>query len=213
MAVITIVLAVIGFFGVRYARRTLRAVESQGSIMQGQLAIMQEETTAVIKSAEAAKLSADAFINADRAWLHAEVITDTPERKLVPTSTQYPVAVTNYGRTVGEITGYRVSGGRLDRIDELLSDRGQMISLGNNGRRFLAPGRSENVFPFDIKQVFEYCGLWEDIGRSRVTGVIVIEIRYCDVLDRKAQHLSRFVYSYDSDVIKLSLLPEYTEYT
>jgi hypothetical protein len=180
--------------------------------MQGQLAIMREQTSAIIKSAEAAKQSADAFVNADRAWLHAEVITGTPERKLVPTATEYPVAVTNYGRTVGEMIGYKVSARSMDQIEQLLSNRGQMISLGTSGRRFVAPGRTENAFSFDVKQIFELCGLWDAVVRVQITGTVLIEIFYCDVLDRKTGRSSRFLYSYDSDVLKLNPLPEYTEY-
>jgi len=208
----TWILVLIGGFGVRYAVKTLRAIEAQGNTMLGQLDAMREQTAAISKSVETAKQSADAFINAERAWLHAEILNDAPERKMVPASTQYPVAVTNYGRTVGEITGYRFSADTTDGIERLLSDRGEMISLGTSGRRFVAPKDTVSIPSLDVKQILEYRGLWDEVVRERIIGAILIEIFYCDVLDRNTQRSSRFVCSYDAIAYRLNVLSEYTEY-
>ncbi|HZC21838.1 MAG TPA: hypothetical protein VE866_00750, partial [Candidatus Binatia bacterium] len=106
--ILTGLLAIIGVFGVAAAFRTLRAVESQAHIMQGQLTAMQGQLAqmdsagkqtdqlieqekqqtkelrdatdialahaeAAVDSAKAAKASSDALINAERAWIIAEL--------------------------------------------------------------------------------------------------------------------------------------------
>lgn len=210
----TLALVVFGGLGVRYAIRTLKAIEMQGRTMEGQLATMKEQSAAIAKSAEAAKQSADVLINTERAWLHAEVETSTEQRLMTPSAyADHTVTIMNYGRTVGEITGYRAVPGTIESIDQVL-ERGQTIAAGEDGRRFLAPGqRQAGLYRFNVKQLFENLGIWNDIGRNTENGVIIIEIRYCDVLDRKTVRSSRFVYRYDSDVLRLNILPEYTEYS
>jgi hypothetical protein len=96
VAVVTIGLGFIGFFGVRYARKTLKAVELQGTIMQGQLSVMREQTSATSKSAEGAKSSADSanrnielFIEKERARVHVEMLTEEPQfLKIAGTNSQ-----------------------------------------------------------------------------------------------------------------------------
>jgi len=84
---LTAALVIVGIFGVRYARRSLRAIESQGMVMEGQLAAMKaqlsqmenagQQTERLIeqsaKGATAAKESADALINSERAWVMVDV--------------------------------------------------------------------------------------------------------------------------------------------
>jgi voltage-gated potassium channel Kch len=131
---------------------------------------------------------------------------------MVPSTTQYPVIVTNYGRTVGEIVGYRVSARSIDQIERLLLADRQIRSLSKSDRRFVAPRDTVSAFSFDVKKILEYAGLWEDVIREKTIAAILIKVFYWDVLNRQAVRSSRFVYSYDPVMFRINALAEHTEY-
>jgi hypothetical protein len=62
----TCLLTIIGYLGVRAANRTLKTIELQ-------VAEMKAQTSATQKAADAALTSAQAVINAERAWIMAEL--------------------------------------------------------------------------------------------------------------------------------------------
>jgi hypothetical protein len=109
------ILVVVGLVGVCAAYRTLRAIERQASIMRRQTRhiarqalSMRRQTThlrnSVIqarKGARAAKASADALANIERAWVDIRL---TKQGHAV-----YFLEITNVGRTVAHIKEYSLS--------------------------------------------------------------------------------------------------------
>jgi hypothetical protein len=101
MALTTIALALIGFFGIRTANRSLEALRSQAGTMQSQLHamerqidVMEEQTVATHVAAEAAQKSADVLIASQRAQL--AIFFDDP----IPTKPfRIPAKIKNTGLT------------------------------------------------------------------------------------------------------------------
>ena len=60
--IFTGILVGIGFFGVRAANKTLKAIERQAEEMK-------EQTAAALANANAAELNAEAFVKSERAWI------------------------------------------------------------------------------------------------------------------------------------------------
>jgi hypothetical protein len=135
MATFTIALALIGFFGIRTANRTLAQVVSQTRSMQGQLTTMNQQleemrsagkqTDRLIEqatiSAAAAKASADALKNSERSWVLARV-DDTGLRErleLRDSVTRLVCNVQNCGKTLALLESLSVKMDRVEKIDSL----------------------------------------------------------------------------------------------
>ncbi|PYV76721.1 MAG: hypothetical protein DMG96_13195 [Acidobacteria bacterium] len=141
---LTAALVAVGFFGVRYARKSLQAIESQLKEMRSQVAQMEQsgkQTDELIKqatnnavaakeNADAALLNAQAVINAERAWIFCEICSDSSHGN--------DWRFTNHGNTPAEIVGLQLERRSL----ELAATLSDPPHYGHNQLahpRFIAP--------------------------------------------------------------------------
>lgn len=95
-ALFTGVLVIVGWCGVRAAIRTLKAIQRQAHLMQGQLGEMRESVKAAKDSAAAALCSAQAVINSERPWIAIRVES--------PAVNSFVFRAVNVGRTPANVT-------------------------------------------------------------------------------------------------------------
>jgi hypothetical protein len=122
-----VALAIIGYFGVRYARRTLADIKRQADTMDD---YAKESTATTVKTieiaqrtADAAHLSAQTVIDSERAWLGVSMAGAT----LLPVGRDpnqleifwFSPIVQNYGRTPGRLTKMYVRPRPCKSISEL----------------------------------------------------------------------------------------------
>lgn len=157
-------------------------------------------------AADAATRSADALINAERAWVHVQLVG--PGRSL----TTYTLRTVNYGRTPAEIESYSVGHRCLDtEAAELPEFPGYMV-LKNEVHKLLVKDSHDDLYTFDVSQ--EFAGdRWKEICEGRKTGVLDFLVTYYDVLDRRTQHHTRAVFSCTGPSGTLSRLHQYNKYT
>jgi hypothetical protein len=92
------------------------------------------------KAADAALLSANTAINAERAWLLIEDITATPINFIrVP---QFSFRVVNYGRTPAQVHGYRAYC-QISASDQIPDDRSFKEGIGGRGDARIVPPHGE----------------------------------------------------------------------
>jgi hypothetical protein len=114
-------LFIIGAFGVCYAVKTLRAIEKQAELMEGQLQEMREAGATTRRQVEH-------LINAERAWVQIpEIILRQKLSFMTPTQEQFHIwlhpYIVNSGRTHARITKIFTRAVVLERADDPTPNR------------------------------------------------------------------------------------------
>jgi hypothetical protein len=157
----------------------------------------------VKKSADAALLSAQAQINAERAWIVAEVIR-------VSATNDYSLQVTNCGKTPAILIsfGFRCAGIPIHLRD--LPEHLPEIGIKNINLMLVAD-------KFHVLERFEMSHYmaewWEEIHAGTMTGIFEVWVKYLDILKGNPEHTTRTVYSYKVSASALVGLPQYNRYT
>lgn len=107
----SVLLTIIGYFGIRYAKRTLADIKRQADTMdtyanesrtnvERASAIAKDAADAAKKSADAALLNAEAIVNAERPWVMVQV---HPKPGTNAAHTIFNFSLFNYGKTPAHI--------------------------------------------------------------------------------------------------------------
>jgi hypothetical protein len=161
-------------------------------------------------TAEAALLNAKAIINAERAWIDAELI-----KKISMDVTQYDLEITNHGKTPARLCSYEINYGRP-------SEDGTWSLEALNGKFckrieiFLGSERSTTLPDFDIGKMF--ANLPDSSLRPQVVaGFIFFTISYADVVAIESEQIGGretfFGYQYNVSLGSLERQPIFTRYT
>jgi hypothetical protein len=204
-------LVLIGYFGVRYAKRTLTDIKRQADTMETQAADARkasaEATEIAKKSADAALLSAQAVINSERAWI---VVRQKRGLKLG----KCQIIGVNKGNTPAEVCNLSASimvqeWGRAappESLDPLYLPRNALTVAGE---------------AFRVQELsFEQCKQQLELkGMPNPLMLIFVEIQYWDAFtDRIANgakpHVTRSCFSIDPYEQRLRrTAPEWTCHT
>jgi hypothetical protein len=164
-------LVIVGIGAIISALRTLSAIRKQTEhigrqalSMRRQTKILRASVAVAEKNAQSAKITADALINSERAWVDGEIVNNSALR------------ITNYGRTPAYLLNYEIRNGGLIKgtpysPDELGSKYMKRLQA------FLKSGESLGLEVFDAHQVFD--GL---IHLKDTTPVIYVIIHYADII-------------------------------
>ena len=193
---------------VHNAAEQVIAAQGANNRISSQIRLMQtanEQTNRLIEqsitSAEAAKKSADAFVESERAWIHARLRHESGDT--------YYLEIANYGRTLAHIIDIRFGLSCIvpySEPNEPYGDRtGQGINLlilPNTGFHNV---RTFNEFPviFDSD--------WTTIILGTKQGIFFLAVNYKDVLGEN--HTSDFVYSYRIPTRRFEDMSEHRKYT
>jgi hypothetical protein len=180
MGILTLVYVLISFFG-------LRAIEKQGDIAKG--------------TAKAALLTAQAVINAERAWLDIDFVPVRPGESGV-----HHFRVSNHGKSPGFVTGRLLGRGYWDKtVTE--------IPLGSTGTvtpeklplyNIIPPNTLTpiNILTFDVAQ--------NSPGEEGQSVTYHGHLTYRDIF--KQEHRTEIVYKFHSSGTFLEPLPKYSRY-
>lgn len=172
-----------------------------------QAVITRQAARAAAESARAARASADALINSERAWVHAELVRS----KLV--SDLWSFSISNYGRTPAEVLCVRAESYCLTSESLSQPDKFRTLTIPKNS--LLVSGSPDDSFSFDVKNDYIWKNDWmmaqKDKPESRFL-VIEFEVTYRDILDRDRSRHTRVVYRYDIVLSTFTLVPQYTSY-
>jgi hypothetical protein len=167
--VLTGLLVAIGFVGVLAAFKTLRKIE--------------EQTTNTKLAAEAAKASADALINIERARMHPEVMVEPRNllemaRENCPNTVEISIRFNNIGRTQAWVTGWC--------FNTLISSTPRVLPFEYTGINdsvgyWVAAGAGENLYTDFMVPGFTYI---DEIWQGTIYFYAYGFLRYRDVFQR-----------------------------
>ena len=174
------------------------------------LFIVKRQGKDIKTTAEAALLNAKAIINAERAWIDAELI-----KKISMGVTQYDLVITNHGKTPARLCGYGINYGRPSEdgtwsLETLKGKFSKRIEI------FLGSERSTTLPDFDIGEMF--ANLPDSSLRPQVVaGFVFFTISYADVVVIESEQIGGretfFGYQYNVLLGSLERQPIFTRYT
>jgi hypothetical protein len=180
-------LLIAGIVGICVAWHSLRAIQRQGLIMIQQTRILQRQTSATEKAANAARDSAQAVLNSERAWI---------EIKLGPPSKDFPtdndsvfecsIQIENHDRTVARIESVQIG---ADCVDGPLSQEPLNYRM-QNFHTLLGSGQSDTAAGFDANDFLD----WKSILNGTKRGILRIIVKYRDVVEPSTLHETAAVY-------------------
>jgi len=165
----------------------------------------------LIVQADAAKLSAQAVINSERAWV--EVGLGPPEvepfdDENTDTFLRYSVQVSNHGRTVARIESFQLAFGCFApgslRFEDLIYKIYYFPILLGNQEKY-------NLTNVDLGR--EFSGAWEGIQQGTTQGYAHMIVRYRDVVGGTEVRQTSVVYNYDNLNEEPFRLAKYNKYT
>lgn len=194
-------LLIAGIFGIWVANRTLTAIRVQ--------------TEVATLAAQAARDSADALINSERALLVTELVPDAVQREdgtwvkndsfRVPLSRdeiiigafyQYKVKITNIGKTPAQVLGLEKRYSCLRKgITELPAHSANAISK-EAMELILRAGQAEILSEFNIREFITPAR--EEIDSLEKTAVFNGWVRYLAVIDVRKEHFADYCYVYEA---------------
>jgi hypothetical protein len=195
------VLTIVGIAGVLAAYRSLKAIEAQGKIMQGQL----EQATA---SAKAALLNARTAINSERPWIVVNPSTGAGNPFL------HRFEAWNYGRTPAEIIRFHATlnyvkdeteipiltpNGEFRFVHKVLLLPVQQVSELRNAPLEGSAKAQYDVYSANIQELLRKAGrqMDQEVGMGKKLVVVYGIVVYADVLT-KDEHYTRFCYRWHS---------------
>jgi hypothetical protein len=169
------------------------------------LKIIERQTAATEKAAEAALSNAKALINSERAWIDGEII-----KLQIIEHTFYSLKMTNHGKTPAQIFNYEISHGLLNKGVEF-PDQKLSTQITANDYVFLASGDTKTLWEeFDMDELFT-------TSETMATGAFSVTIKYGDVVSeeegRQEWHETSFVYYYNTFMSSLERISTYNKYT
>jgi hypothetical protein len=204
-----LVLCLVGFVGIIIALCSLKTIRDQ--------------TKATVIAARAAKASADAanlttqiMINAERALIEIELGPADSHRNewgmevsgYSPEETfRFGVKITNHGRTVARIVSYKLWHDMFERN----FDRDKFtISSESTSHLLLAAGNSTHLFNVDADELFtDYAA----IASNKKKGMMRIDVRYADVVEqREGGHETSVIYFFEGGLEEPRRLAGYNVY-
>jgi hypothetical protein len=184
----------VGFLGTIAAIWTLIPVKRQGKDIK--------------TTAEAALLNAKAVVNAERAWIDAELI-----QKISIGVTRYELQITNQGKTPARLSGYEINYGRTGE-DGTWSMGTLKGKFSKRIEIFLGSERSTTLPDFDIGKMFAEL---TDSYPEAMTGFIFFTINYADVVGSESDQVGGrktfFGYKFNILLGSLERQPMLTQYT
>lgn len=195
---VSFVLMVVGMVGIFVALRTLRAVKRQADEMLDQAALMKEQTAVAEKAAKAARLNAQAVINAERPWLLIE-----PKRSREGKSIGISFKAINRGRSTAEVinSGFKMVTPRFDEVlpDELYFGVGAAPNAQWVHTKWLAPGDDYTADSYNVSYIVEgNPGLWTELNNGSRQLILMGFVRYRDTISNEI-HESKYCYGVASN--------------
>ena len=195
-------------FYVLFAWLTLSAIKDQAKENQRQfekqLKVAADAAEAARQSADAAKVSSQIILNAERAWILVEL-----ERTGV--GHDYNLKVTNWGKTPAIITSY---GFRTDGVPIEIKELPENLSfVARQNQNIIIRGGGDSKILDHFEMSHYMSEWWQDIQVGRRTGIFAVTVEYWDVLKGIKPHEAQVVYSYKVSESRLVILPKYTQHT
>jgi hypothetical protein len=199
-----------GIVGICVAIKTLKAIQRQGiimirqaRIMQRQASTMEAQTGAIIIAANSAKASADIQNASQRAWLDGKLQPKTDDWGT------YDLVIENHGSTPAQLLRYEYF--YFQEGGEFRWDAYSQKTLRNWGVLLGAKPASETVEPITPRQFFDFLKAMGSPGTASCS--IGVAITYQDIIDRKTEHVTRFLVVYNRVSKSLDRLSQYNEYS
>jgi hypothetical protein len=206
------------------ALETRRAAEAS----KQSIGVMERQTKAAEDAAHAAKVSADALIASERAWVMGELsprvrkvgqwwyrednVAITEEEVLAGKYLSYRLMIVNMGRTPAQIFSYEMRSGSLQVGTEFSVDKLSTMTV-HNVNFFLGSDKPQTLREFTIDDVFEKS---DGTTNGTETGAIFVRIRYADVVSQgRAQDIreTSFMYYYRAVAYSLDRISAENRYT
>jgi hypothetical protein len=196
-------LIAVAIWGILVARSTLHAIRWQAEETAKATQAMRDSIPLQTKAAEAASLNAQAVINAERAWVDADMFK-------AGVGFKYVVRVTNHGKSLARVVGFTLSyASYAAEVTELPASALRSLVEARMPGQILAAGTvNAPIFEFDISQYMS-----DDDRVGNTTAVFQARIEYQDIFDDKIGHTTEVVYSYKRSDSALAYLANYTKYT
>jgi len=197
-------LVAIFFLELKEYRRQGRERKEQREESAAQMAIAKD-------AADAAKFSAQAVLNSERAWVEIKigpVQKDSHDQKdyIMADLFKCSIQIENHGRTIARIESIRIG---ADTVNEPLSEE-PLNSTTRNLHSVLGSGQKEVVGGFHANDFLE----WKSILDGTKRGVLRITVKYRDVVETSILHETTAVYvfqnSLDDPPERMSSLSMYT---
>jgi hypothetical protein len=148
------------------------------------------------KSSEAARITAVAQVNGERAWIDGKI---APKVQFSHLSRW--LIVTNHGKTSAEIMSYIIQAGATP---EALTPHWVF-----NDHLFFGPQTTEDLRELDLALLFQN---YEDVAIGSSNGAVGVTINYIDLIVRELRQ-TEFVYSFNALTGELERLINYTKYS
>ncbi len=211
-AIGTIAIMLLTIAYVRYSRHQWRVMDGQLGQMRQQFPEMQKSTQAAIDSAKAAKASADALINIERAWIFVDV--SLVGGKVIYSSTgsqgdkegtqmELSLRCRNVGKSPAWITQ------KLVHVEIIPPSNSTAIDFESLGATHL------EIEPIEAGQdISSPHSLWTEgrPGNMRLTLVLGI-VKYRDIFGEKRQTIRGYMLSPDERRLEPIISPDYNHYT
>ncbi len=150
----TVALAAIGYFGVRYAKRTLDNIERQANTMENQAADARaatvQSTGIAQKAADAALMQANYLVASERAWLAIAPVNKENAFLQPNTVPQFWWEIRNVGKTPAKLIDTSAMCGVHEDVPSL-PETPAFSSPIELRERILAPGGSMRFFTYFSK--------------------------------------------------------------
>ncbi|HWY67959.1 MAG TPA: hypothetical protein VNX88_04795 [Terriglobales bacterium] len=161
---------------------------------------MSKSADAATKGADAATKSANALVHSERAWIEPRFVKDIADN--------YGFEVTNYGRTLAIITGFKFGVVALDLNEPKPERLGEFLEFTRQNVLVL-PNSPVTLDHFGIADYF--ADQWIDIVAGVKNGLVFGSVEYLDVVG--STHQSIFAYEYGHINHLLTDLRRYRKYT
>jgi hypothetical protein len=164
------------------------------------------------ETAEAAKLSAQAVLNSERAWIEirlgAPLQPDYREEAQTSSSDVFEcsIQIENHGRTVARIESLQVG---VDTLNEPLPQEPVNFTK-TNLHSVLGSGQKETIGRFTADDFLD----WQSIVDGTKRGILRITVKYRNVVDTSTLHETSLVYVFQNSLEdppeRVSFLSVYT---
>ncbi len=204
-------LVIAGFLGIRVAYRTLKTLERQARSTHHQAVQVRKQTGLLNKSAEAALLNAQAVIDSERAWIHADFIS----REIIGT-TRYSLVITNQGKTPAQVFGYHIWHGLLTEGVPFVKDK-LTSHFSEDSHVFIGGGQTMTLRDdFRLEDLFTLEDLPPASSAGFPQGAFCVTVNYGDVVSEKTkrkEHHTSFIYFVNLTFSTLTRIAQYNDYT
>jgi hypothetical protein len=204
-------LVIAGFLGIRVAYKTLKTLERQARSTHHQAVQVRKQTGLLTKSAEAALLNAQAVIDSERAWIHADFIS----REIIGV-TRYSLVITNQGKTPAQVFGYHIWHGLLTEGVPFAKEK-LTTHFTEESHVFIGGGQTMTLRDdFRLEDLFMLEDLTPAASAGFPQGAFCVTVNYGDVVTEKAkreEHHTSLVYFVNLTFSTLTRIAQYNDYT